>query len=31
MNAWQGFAIGFLVGAAYVGIILPWLRTKYQW
>lgn len=28
MNALQGFAIGFAVGALYVMFALPWLQRK---
>lgn len=29
MNAWQGFALGFLAGSLYVIFALPWLQKKF--
>lgn len=30
MNAWQGFALGFLAGSLFVMFALPWLQNKFR-
>jgi len=30
MNAWQGFALGFLAGSLFVIFVLPWLHSKFR-
>lgn len=30
MNAWQGFALGFITGSLFVIFVLPWLQKKFR-